>query len=177
MASLCLGAEGPSALQTPSDLFLSPLLPRVTVPTFTYTLSLSVEGRRGVGGWVGAHGPISMNGCRHVGPGQPVRYLSSSPQPVTDWCLSGYLNSRRSSIKVTRVATNVLAEQTMSREADGGGQLRGRTKSGERRTRRLLKPPPPPPPPHHPAVRSPARGGQINVSPPLQHHHEDDPAP
>lgn len=60
-----------------------------------------------------------------------MSYLSSSPQPVTDCCLSGHLNSRRSSIKVTRVATNVLAEQTMSRQADGGAQLRGRTMSGE----------------------------------------------
>lgn len=44
--------------------------------------------------------------------------------------MSGHLNSRRSSIKVTRVATNVLAEQTMSWEADGGGQLWGRMMSG-----------------------------------------------
>lgn len=75
-----------------------------------------------------------MNGRCHVNPGQPVRYSSLSDEPLTDWCLSGYLNSRPLSMKVTRVASNVLVEQTMSWEQDGGEQLQGRTASSLSKT-------------------------------------------
>lgn len=50
--------------------------------------------------------------------GSASELLGPVPLAVTDWCLSGYLNSERSSIKVTCFGTNVLAEQTMSPDAD-----------------------------------------------------------
>lgn len=103
-----------------------------------------------------------MNGAdineraRSRGPGSASEVRVLIPEPVTDRCLSGYLNSRRSSIKVTRVGTNVLAEQTMSWEADGGGQRRGRTESEERQTQASSKPP---------RCALPCPGGKINASP------------
>lgn len=68
-------------------------------------------------------GDINERGFCHVG---QVSHWAPCPYPphakaVTDWRLSGYLNSGHSSIKVTHIAANVLAEQTMSREADGSG--------------------------------------------------------
>ena len=67
------GPRDSPSLQTPSDVFFSPLF-TLSDRANLYLYSVLIRGRRG-----GAHRPISMNGCCHVGPGQPVRHLSLSP--------------------------------------------------------------------------------------------------
>lgn len=122
-------AEGPSALQTPCGLYLSPpSLPCVTCHAFP---KLGHDQRT----QLMRAGPISMNGRCHVTPGQPVRWSSLSHKLLTDWCLSGYLNCRPSSMKVTRVASNVLVEQTMSWEQRRRWAAPGSHTHGQQRTK------------------------------------------
>lgn len=90
------------------------------MPTFTYAQSSSEEGG-------GARADINERVLSR-GPGSASEALVLIPlagdRLVFEWLF------KFQSIKVTRVATNVLAEQTMSWEADGGGQHRGRMTSG-----------------------------------------------